>query len=72
MEAIMELAFGVIVLLVLLGIALFGLVVSSRNAARNNASRQARPGPQTVHPAEQQTQRGATAAHPSYGRDIPR
>lgn len=65
----METTLGVLVLLVLLAIAVAGLVISSRNARANDASRRARPGVQTVHPAEQQTRAGAAMSHPTYPTD---
>lgn len=65
----METTLGVLVLLGLLAISVWGLMTSSRQAASLDASRRARPGVQTVHPAEQQSALGAAKAHPTFRRD---
>jgi hypothetical protein len=65
----MELSLAILVFLVLLAIALAGLAVSSRNARRNDASRHARLGTRTVHPAEQPSRTGAGLSHPTYRDD---
>ena len=64
----MQTTLGVLVLLGLLAVAVWGLMVSSRQAAKLDASRRARPGVQTVHPAEQQSALGAAKAHPAFRR----
>ncbi len=65
----METTLGVLVLFGLLALSIWGLVMSSRQADKLDASRRARPGVQTVHPAEQQSEFGAAKAHPSFRRD---
>lgn len=65
----METILGVLVLLGLLALSVWGLILSSRQAAQLDPSRRARPGVQTVHPAEQQSAFGAAKAHPAHRRE---
>ncbi len=51
----MELPMAVLVFGILLAICLYGLAISSRRAARNDASRTSMPRQQTVSPADQRS-----------------
>ncbi len=65
----METLLAVLVLLVLLAIAVWGLMVSSRDAGRNDAVRRARRTVQTGPAARQQTQDEADMSSPTYRPD---
>ena len=51
----MEIPLAILIFGILLAISLYGLAISSRRAARNDASRRAMAGPLTVTPDQQRS-----------------